>query len=170
LSLRMSRTARSRVTHYPISHDSAMLSIPRLTVSYTHPALETSDGRPVKHIPDHTIRLDLVEPSALPTGHTASCILTADSSGLPLDHELGGTNRCWSSERPSALESQLLILGLTKDHRSGRTSRIQPELSESRGGRGGEHRGHRTLLCKLFSPDFLSRKRTLKGTAERAFC
>ena len=46
-----------------------------------HPALETSNGRRVKHVSDHPIGFHLVESTSLSTGHDARRILTSASRG-----------------------------------------------------------------------------------------
>lgn len=41
----------------------------------THPALETSNGSLIKYIPDHTIRLDLIESTTRPASDDTSGVL-----------------------------------------------------------------------------------------------
>jgi hypothetical protein len=46
-------------------------------VSNTHPADEPRDRRRIKHVPDHAVRLALVESAARPAGDNAAGILAA---------------------------------------------------------------------------------------------
>lgn len=46
-----------------------------LTVADTHPALETGNSSLVKHIPDHTIRLYLIESTTRPASDDTSGVL-----------------------------------------------------------------------------------------------
>lgn len=46
-----------------------------LTVTDTHPAFETSNGSLIKHIPNHTIRLDLIESTTRPASDDTSGVL-----------------------------------------------------------------------------------------------
>lgn len=45
-------------------------------MSHTHPSLQSRNRRRVKDIPDHTVRLDLVETPARPAGNDTGRILT----------------------------------------------------------------------------------------------
>jgi hypothetical protein len=80
LGLCMSRTACSRVSHCPLQLTDPVSS-ESLTVSHTHPALETGDRRTVHHVPDHTVRFDLVESPALSAGNDTCRILAPKSLG-----------------------------------------------------------------------------------------
>lgn len=77
LGLGMSRTARRGVSSYITNQTMGlqMQSYKVLTVTDTHPALETSNGSLIKYIPDHTIRLDLIESTTRPASDDTSGVL-----------------------------------------------------------------------------------------------
>jgi hypothetical protein len=55
-----------------------------LTVSDTHPTLQSGDPLGIKDVSDHSVGLDLVESSSLSTSDDTSGILTTDMSELLL--------------------------------------------------------------------------------------
>lgn len=79
LGLGMSRTARRGVSSYITNQTtgSSNKSYKVLTVADTHPALETSNSSLIKYIPDHTIRLDLIESTTRPASDDTSGVLAS---------------------------------------------------------------------------------------------
>jgi hypothetical protein len=52
------------------------------TVTHAHPSLQTSHRGRVKDVPDHAVRLDLVEATARAAGHDTRSILSTVISAL----------------------------------------------------------------------------------------
>lgn len=121
----------------------------RRTVTDTHPSLQSTDGRSVEYISDHTVGLDLVESTSGTAGNDTSCILSSARQSWSLS-PCSLTDRCCNRDRPSTLRSSAHILFTSLSHEPP-TSPDRHETSGSSGDHGAKDLVHHTLYIRHFS-------------------